>query len=516
MTVNFPAAQNYAAKTFGQGANTMVAVAADKESALQFKNACGFLMFKLYGTNVKVKSVSLKGKNNEKIAGAATVSMPLGGNPTVTMANNATDEIVLTCTNAVTIGNSSSDYTEFWFAIPPVTFSQGFTITVTTNRGTTFTKSLNSSFEVVRGVGKKMAPLEVKVPTDLSFNETANCYIVNTAGTLNPLGYCFDATVAGNGVTVNLDFNSAYQYPASETSALPTGGGVRTLLNQNNCVSNVVYANGTISFIATGNKGNAKIQLRDTNDDGAWVWLIWCTDQPVAVDFGSNASSWGYHYAILDRNLGALTAGVDSDNMDNMFGLYYQFGNPHPYTSSQFLSTNDHGGYRMSDAIAYNDKPFSGPDYYWFNPSGGSNQSYGPIWGGGAVGNGTTKRGPAAPKTLYDPCPPGYKIPTQDFEISASDNANIYGWYKNGVNGTVFFPYNAECLDKGWGLRPAPYDADNDIASYTSLWTAGLNNRNMAYRYTIYAKGTNRAGGGVVSDRVLSYGCGVRCIANIQ
>ena len=159
LTVNFPAAQTYSADSFGRGANTMVAVTDGNN--LQFKNACGYLMFKLYGTDVKVKTVSLRGNNNEKIAGEATITMPLGGTPTVAMSGSATEEIVLTCTDAVTIGTSSSDYTEFWFALPPVSFTKGFTLTVTDEDGGYFSKSTYSPVEIVRSYAKKMAPIQV-------------------------------------------------------------------------------------------------------------------------------------------------------------------------------------------------------------------------------------------------------------------------------------------------------------------------------------------------------------------
>ena len=354
-------------------------------------------------------------------------------------------------------------------------------------------------------------------PTNLSEEETANTYIVDVDN-INEAGYYFDATVAGNGATVSLgNLNAAYQYPASGTSALPAGGGVRVLMNQNNCVSDVKFADGKIYFKATGVKGNAKIQLRDTNDDGAWVWLVWCTDLPGAVTFTDGVSSWGYHYKIMDRNIGALTNDVDETNPENMYGLYYQFGNPHPYTSSQMINNCDSGGYRMQDALAYNDKPFTGPDWYWFNPySSGSNQFFGPIWGGGSAGDNTLKRGAAAKKTLYDPCPAGYKVMPLDFLISASDAANVYGWYKNGADGKVFFPYNGECAT-AWGLNCAPYEPEpNERVCYTCLWTTGHNNRNMAYRYTIYAKDVNRAGGGAVAERVIGYGLGVRCVADAE
>ena len=176
LTVNYPAAQTYSADSFGRGANTMVAVT-DGEN-LQFKNACGYLMFKLYGTNVKIKTISLKGNNNEKIAGEATISMSLGDTPTVAMSGSASDEIILNCTDAVTIGSTSEAFTEFWFTLPPVTFTNGFTVTITDNTGKVFQRSTSSSLEIVRSYAKKMAPIEVMTSINpLTFTSTGQSIV---------------------------------------------------------------------------------------------------------------------------------------------------------------------------------------------------------------------------------------------------------------------------------------------------------------------------------------------------
>lgn len=176
LTVNFPAAQTYSATTFGQGSNTMVAVT--DGTNMQFKNACGFLMFKLYGTGVNVKSVSLRGNNHEKIAGEASISMSLGGTPSVTMSTSATEEIMLTCTDAVTIGTTADNYTEFWFVIPPVTFSTGFSVTVTDEDGKVYSKSTTSSIEIVRSYAKKMAPIQIEFPIQFA-DPTVKAICVN-------------------------------------------------------------------------------------------------------------------------------------------------------------------------------------------------------------------------------------------------------------------------------------------------------------------------------------------------
>ena len=161
LAINLPCEQIYADHSFGPGANTMVA--ATSSDKMKFKNVCGYLMIKLYGDDVKVKSITLRGNSGEKIAGAASVSISEGGIPTATMASDATTEITLACTEPISIGTSSSDYTEFWFAIPPVEFTKGFTIAVEDGHGGCFTKTTGKSLIITRSYAQKMAPIEVVI-----------------------------------------------------------------------------------------------------------------------------------------------------------------------------------------------------------------------------------------------------------------------------------------------------------------------------------------------------------------
>ncbi|MBR3450859.1 MAG: hypothetical protein IKH24_08485 [Bacteroidales bacterium] len=161
MTVTLPSEQSYKENSFGIGANTMVAMS--DSFRLRFKNVGGYLSIRLYGDNVKVSSVTIKGNNNEKIAGKATVSIPLGGVPTTVMDNSATDEITIFCSPAVQLGADADHYTDFWFVIPPVTFENGFTITVTDELGGVYEKSSTRSLTITRNQLDWMNPLEVKI-----------------------------------------------------------------------------------------------------------------------------------------------------------------------------------------------------------------------------------------------------------------------------------------------------------------------------------------------------------------
>lgn len=159
MTVFLPSEQIYKTNSFGIGANTMVAVTEDE--FLSFKNAGGYLSIRLYGNNVSVNSITLRGNNHEKIAGNAEISIPLGGLPTVTMTDGATDAISIVCNPAIRIGERATEYTSFWFVIPPVKFASGFTITVIDDNGRSFEKSTSNSITVVRNQLDWMEALEV-------------------------------------------------------------------------------------------------------------------------------------------------------------------------------------------------------------------------------------------------------------------------------------------------------------------------------------------------------------------
>ena len=96
ISLQLPEVQCYAENSFGLGANTMVAVTKDTDDTfLKFKNVCGYIMLQLYGENVTVKSITLTGNNDEKLAGKATVTPIYGQEPTIAMSDDATTSITL-------------------------------------------------------------------------------------------------------------------------------------------------------------------------------------------------------------------------------------------------------------------------------------------------------------------------------------------------------------------------------------------------------------------------------------
>ena len=164
ITLDLPSEQAYAENSFGLGANTMVSATTNTE--LLFKNLCGYVVLKLYGDGVSVSSITLKGNNGEVLAGTADITAAVGSTPTLSFWTTGTsDSITLNCATPVELGATAEDATIFWLVVPPMTFTQGFSITVTDPDGNTFEKSTSSSKEVVRNRPYRMGALEVVLET---------------------------------------------------------------------------------------------------------------------------------------------------------------------------------------------------------------------------------------------------------------------------------------------------------------------------------------------------------------
>lgn len=127
----FPSEQHYKENCFGDKANTMVAVSNGTEDYnLNFRNACGYMVFNLYGDDIKIHSITIEGVKGEKIAGPAIIKQAYGETPQVTMGAAATSKITLICDTPVVLNSSSESPTAFWISVPPVNFENGVKLTI--------------------------------------------------------------------------------------------------------------------------------------------------------------------------------------------------------------------------------------------------------------------------------------------------------------------------------------------------------------------------------------------------
>ena len=160
----YPVTQKYGVNSFGKDANIMVAAGThNSDDNLYFRNACGYLVIKLYGST-KVKSITLSSVNGiDKIAGPAVVVASSDAAPVITLTEEASTAVTLDCSNGgegVQLGGDKEHATEFWFALPPVSFTDGIKITVNDVNGNTYTKQTSNEVNIVRNEVQPMAALE--------------------------------------------------------------------------------------------------------------------------------------------------------------------------------------------------------------------------------------------------------------------------------------------------------------------------------------------------------------------
>ena len=179
ITAFLPAEQTYREDSFGLGANTMIAITEDDE--LMFKNLCGYFAVRLYGDSVSVSSISLRGNNNELLAGKATVVAQVDSIPGLTFdASFATKEITVNCPTPIMLGETEETATTIWFVIPPTLFKYGFSLFVEDASGNCFYKATTGALEIKRNVLKKTSALKVEPqPKNVIYYKSSDGEIVS-------------------------------------------------------------------------------------------------------------------------------------------------------------------------------------------------------------------------------------------------------------------------------------------------------------------------------------------------
>ena len=166
ISVKIPSTQTYKENSFGLGALPMVAVTKSKSDYdFEFKNLFGFLKLKLMTKDISydiVDKIIIRGNNNEKICGEATVKCSSNGDPTIEFSDNAGTEIVLNCSNK----KICTTTTEFWIALPPITFTKGITVEIVTLGNYPTKRQSSAPLTINRS---KIKPMEVLIFTELSW-----------------------------------------------------------------------------------------------------------------------------------------------------------------------------------------------------------------------------------------------------------------------------------------------------------------------------------------------------------
>ena len=233
-------------------------------------------------------------------------------------------------------------------------------------------------------------------PTWLDGSETANCYIVTEPGV-----YCFRAVKGNTSESVGTIASAEVLWESFGSDVAPKAGDL---------IENAAYYLPSISTIgriyfrvSTPKRGNAVIAAKDASGKILWSWHIWMTDQPEDQVYNNGAGT------MMDRNLGATSATPGSVGA---LGLLYQWGRKDPFLGSSSISSNTRAKSTLSWPSPVKSTASTGTiDYAVSNPvtfitSNGSNADW------YYTGNGSTDNTRwRSSKTIYDPCPAGYRVP---------------------------------------------------------------------------------------------------------
>lgn len=296
--------------------------------------------------------------------------------------------------------------------------------------------------------------LDLTKVTDLSAAGTANCYIASQTSTW----YKFKATVRGNGAATAALISPTGSSLAANAPINPTAAELLWEAGQGtygikakDIIQAVLLQNGYIYF-KTGHvdEGNAVIAAKDATGTIIWSWHIWKThfdlnNMPQETYLTATERSIGTYLTnreliMMDRNLGAA-----NNNMNDAaaFGLYYQFGRKDPFVGpskiqqttewvqtspinmpKNIVSNSTTGTIEYS--IKHPDVHILGdptPDinniayYNWIYGITSTTSTFlsqsNALWGN-PFEEASYPNNKDGYKTIYDPCPSGWKVPPQD------------------------------------------------------------------------------------------------------
>lgn len=330
---------------------------------------------------------------------------------------------------------------------------------------------------------------------------SANSYLVNSGVGL----YAIEAVYKGNSKTEKIDEWSFASLVWQDENGLITG--IKTNLEEN-----------LILIDVADKAGNAVLAVHDQGGIILWSWHLWVTDfNPETSEFTTpeeyaNGTKWVF----MDRHLGAID---HTPGSIEALGLLYQWGRKDPFTASAaFTEQNrelyDIDGKNLDDFVTTASKngtlelSIQNPDIFYlvsYKTGDWCDDSNDNLWGGVSM-----------QKTIYDPCPVGWKVPVSD-----ESGKTPYGFLSR--NNTKWVNNGRLYADTDWWLAASGtrvletgevhIDAFGD--AYGGIWTGTHGKANPDPEYpALYGQymfvGSGRLASVMKDSR--SQGMSVRCV----
>ena len=484
-TVNFtlPATQAYAADSFASGAYPMIAVS-ESVGSFGMKNILGLLEVALHcefaASVSKIEFIA-----DVPVCGAASVTASVDGEPSLVLNDAQSKTVTLNCASPVALSNDKNAKTKFYIALPAQAY-EGFTLKVYDSEGYQMIETTSNTLDLKRS---KVKTISLEYIIDLHAKGYANCYMVKPAESRK---YRFDATVIGNGSaglisgahaeSVNIVPVSAkllYKTSASSTS--------ETNNDQYAVITNSVAldSKGRVTFKSSASAdkyaGNAVIAVyseEEYNGDILWSWHIWEPSDAVADQKYSNT------YTLMDRNLGACAKTNTLNNANTVSGAYYQWGRKDPYftnaSNNNALSTPYNVGRNTScGSIGVSIRfPQTFYKYETNTESHGTTHTDKDWLPNDGHNNGLW----AAVKTIYDPCPAGYRVADVDAFKNLTSTTSATG-PTNGFTYDLSSFSGVAGIEHYWYGYITEYGKRSGRNTDAYMWTIGVDGVNAKAFY---------------------------------
>ena len=265
---------------------------------------------------------------------------------------------------------------------------------------------------------------------DLDTVGNANCYVITEPGS-----YKFKAVYGNEPTNYLQDVDSA--------EILWETWNDLSEVSPNSVLASASFAEDFIILRTpdTLHPGNALVVAKDAGGKILWSWHIWVPATAIrTANFGGIMG-----VDLMDRNLGALvaTAATDAQVDPTSYGMMYQWGRKDPFTAA--------GAYKSSSPATYAGVPETlAPGQITLEESIADPRLLGHINNGDWCLVANNEFWADAEKTIYDPCPPGYRVPkkatanpfwTSDLTAQAGWGVNLSaGWLKLGSPDASVFP----------------------------------------------------------------------------
>ena len=384
-TVVVPAEQTAAMPVFG---------AATDAANIELSSFMGAIKFTITG-EAELKSFNLEDNNtNTPLSGNVTYNAKTG-KATFKNSSASKHEISYVLPNKLVL-NGKSD--PFIIEIPAGTLGEGGKLTLFDMNGNAAAVIDIPAQTINAGAVADIGNLTFEATSqtvDLSVTGTANCYIIPGTG-----AYKFKAVKGNtNEAVAAAKVEVLWETTNSKDAEVTAGSVIASAALEGNYV--------VVETAKPSIPGNALIAAKDADGKVLWSWHLWLPETTIADIEDPDGVVW--KTALMDRNLGALVP-VDTTAMVDVksYGLGFQWGRVTPLVCKMYkVAGTELSGYEKVDE---NDgaQPL---DYWIANPtvisSGFSNnwlnETVVDLWDNGA-----------GEKTMYDPCPPGYKVPCYD------------------------------------------------------------------------------------------------------